>query len=341
MRRALGVELARLRWRRSVVLLLLAAVVVPVLVAASVLWSTRPITDADRADAAAQVAAQREDPGTRQILTECERRPRQWGVGRAARSGDPAAVTAACEEMILLDEQAFLERPPMRVGWVLANNGGLAVVASVALFVLLLGATFVGHDWSTSSMSNQVLFEPRRLRLWGAKALAVALVATVLAAAVLGAFWATMYAAQAAQGLSSRPEVSGLVWSQSWRGVLLVAAAGVGGFALTMLLRSTVAVVGLLFAVAVVVPIVVATSGSLEAQRFLPPINATAWVVGVQTIPRWEEPGCESAAYDRRDPAYERCTLVVDRTDAALYLGGLLALAGGASTWSFRRRDVG
>ena len=39
--------------------------------------------------------------------------------------------------------------------------------------MLLLGTTFAGHDWNTGSMSNQLLFEPRRERVWLAKALAV------------------------------------------------------------------------------------------------------------------------------------------------------------------------
>ena len=28
--------------------------------------------------------------------------------------------------------------------------------------MLLVGTTFAGHDWNTGSMSNQLLFEPRR-----------------------------------------------------------------------------------------------------------------------------------------------------------------------------------
>ena len=49
-----------------------------------------------------------------------------------------------------------------------AKGSGLAVVVSHLLLVLV-GTTFVGHDWNSGSMSNQLLFEPRRLRVWAAK----------------------------------------------------------------------------------------------------------------------------------------------------------------------------
>ena len=42
--RALRVELTRLRWRRAVLLLLVAAVVLPALLLAGTAWNSRPIT---------------------------------------------------------------------------------------------------------------------------------------------------------------------------------------------------------------------------------------------------------------------------------------------------------
>ena len=52
-----------------------------------------------------------------------------------------------------------------------------------------------------------------------------------------------------------------LVWSQAWRGVVLAARRRLGGYALTMLLRSTVATLGVLFVVAVVVPLLLSLTG--------------------------------------------------------------------------------
>ena len=159
-----------------------------------------------------------------------------------------------------------------------------------------------------------------------------------VATVALLAFWGVAYLAQEVQGLDSRAATAGLVWSLSWHGVVLAAAAAVGGSALTMLLRSTVVTIGLLFVAAVALPILVAVVGTGE--RLLPQYTVDAWLTGSVTIPQWEQPGCESAAYDRSDPAWEQCNVVVDRTDALLVLGGLLVVTSGASAASFRRRDI-
>ena len=50
----------------------------------------------------------------------------------------------------------------------------MAAITILAGLMMLVGTTFAGHDWNTGSMSNQLLFEPRRLRVWAAKGLAVA-----------------------------------------------------------------------------------------------------------------------------------------------------------------------
>ena len=55
MRRLMGVELTRLRWRRAVLVLLLLALIVPVLVFAITAWNTRPYSEAEQADIQVQV----------------------------------------------------------------------------------------------------------------------------------------------------------------------------------------------------------------------------------------------------------------------------------------------
>ena len=42
------------------------------------------------------------------------------------------------------------------------RESGLAVVVVLTMLLVLVGTTFVGHDWNSGSMSNQLLFEPRR-----------------------------------------------------------------------------------------------------------------------------------------------------------------------------------
>ena len=118
-------------------------------------------------------AGARPTPTTRPTSRRIERcvdDPEPYGVPR----GRPDRQ-AACESYILPHRRAVprLRRPRPRRG--ARATPGSAVAVVVGLIALLLGTTFVGHDWNTGSMSNQLLFETRRLRVWAAKALAVAL----------------------------------------------------------------------------------------------------------------------------------------------------------------------
>ena len=72
----------------------------------------------------------------------------------------------------------------------LRTDVGAAAITILTGLLMLVGTTYAGHDWNTGSMSNQLLFEPRRLRLWAAKGVAVLLTGAVVGAAVLALFWA-------------------------------------------------------------------------------------------------------------------------------------------------------
>ena len=55
--------------------------------------------------------------------------------------------------------------------------------------MIIVGTTFAGADWSSGSMSNQLLFEPRRPKVWLAKGAAVLVGTLVASAVILTAFW--------------------------------------------------------------------------------------------------------------------------------------------------------
>ena len=137
--------------------------------------------------------------------------------------------------------------------------------------LLLVGATFAGADWNSGSMSNQLLFEPRRLRVWAAKAGAV--VATGLLSCglvVLAPSGGLPWRRSPAPGTSRCPTAS---WDQvagqrRSRQRSSSPAPPSLGYALTMFFRSTVAPSGSCSAVAVAgTPH--RRSCSIEAQRAL------------------------------------------------------------------------
>jgi ABC-type transport system involved in multi-copper enzyme maturation permease subunit len=213
----------------------------------------------------------------------------------------------------------------------------MGVVAILTALLLLAGTTFIGHDWNSGSMSNQLLFEPRRGRVWAAKALAVTAVSLVLAAAVSSAYWLAMWSTMRARGL---PVLDGSLadsLSYGLRGAGFAAAAALGGYALTMLFRSTVATVGVLFAVTVAGGLLIAMLGLSE--HWQPQKNVAAIVKNGTTY--YVEPplSCEGVIVGSGDGICDP-ERPLSLWDGVGYYGAALLLVGGASVLSFRRRDV-
>ena len=131
------------------------------------------------------------------------------------------------------------------------GGSGIAIALILAMLFVLVGTTFVGHDWNTGSMSNQLLFEPRRGRVWLVKAATLAAVAFVVSLVVLTAYWSGLWAVSVHRGLDLPDHAMVAAYKQGVLGAFFAAAAAVFGYSLTMLFRSTVATLGVLFGVAV------------------------------------------------------------------------------------------
>ncbi|HEY3015094.1 MAG TPA: ABC transporter permease subunit [Nocardioides sp.] len=324
--RLFTVELTRLRWRRAVIVLLACCFLVPALIWAGLAWNTRPFSDAEVRDAQAQVDAQINSPEMKHELHRCETHPREFGLTPSTKELCTERIGVPQLEWYLYREQ--LDVPAQR------QETGLAVITILAALAMLVGTTFAGHDWNSGSMSNQLLFEPRRLRVWAAKAAVVFLMGLVTGAAVLAAYWGGLSALANARDLTVPAHEWELIRESAGRGALLVALAGVGGYALTMFFRSTVATLGVLFAVTVGGTLVMVTVLGEYADRWLLTTNVMAVVFdGVEYY--------SPAAPCAEDPSMTCSqTLTLTLADGAAYLGGLLAVAVVLSLWSFRRRDV-
>ncbi len=328
--RLLRVELTRLRWRRAVLLLILTALVLPALVVAVTLWSTRPVDAAELQRVEQQVAEEIRSEDVQRELQRCLDRPRRYGVP------PDADVQATCEEYVLPQVEWYTNRFALDVRQVAEDGTSVAIAVILAMVLLLAGTTFVGHDWNTGSMSNQLLFQPRRLRVWTAKALALLVVGLVLSTVVLVGFWSAIWLTASLRDLPTADGTFRLVaWQALWA-VLLATGAGIGGYALTMLFRSTVATLGVLFAAALVAPLLLTIVGFAGYERWLPQNNGAAVLLD----------GVEFIAYERQECFTDdgsvppQCVTRVTRADGATYFGGLLAVAVVPSLLTFRRRDV-
>lgn len=303
--RLLGVELTRLRWRRAVVLLLLLAVVIPALIAVSRMWATRPMSE----DELASVAQ-----SNRTEIQACVAHPRRYGLPRSADE-------ERCTEQII---SWYYGREPLSLAEE-RHGSGLGVVAVLTTLLLLVGTTFTGHDWASGSMSNQLLFETRRGRVWTAKALAVTVVALVTASVVSTAYWLALWLTMRVRDLPLRDGALTDSLAYGLRGAGFAAAAALGGYALTMLLRSTVATIGVLFTFSVASGIVLAVLGIGE--QWQPQVNFSAIVQNGTTY--WVDAPADVSPEREMSP-----------WRGVGYYGTALVVTVAASVVTFRRRDV-
>jgi ABC-2 type transport system permease protein len=321
--RLLRVELSRLTARRAVVLLVLLAALLTALVATTTILDSRPVTPEELATARAEAAAQRDSPDLEDQLSACREGPEDYfGPGATAADCDPLVPTA----------ESFLPRRPLALDDV-RRQAGTAVVVLLGAAMIIVGTTYAGADWATGSMSNQLLFEPRRLRVWLAKAVAVTLGCAAVTAALLGGFWLAIFLVAGARDVAAPDEVRAAIGWLAARGVVLGALTGLGGYALTMLLRSTVGTLASLFGY---------TAGG-EALLALAPLDRPGRWSLATNVSAWISDGArvfDDNVVCRPGQAVCDQEYVVSLDHAAAYLGVLLALALVASALSFHRRDV-
>ncbi|MQW77285.1 hypothetical protein GHK92_15530 [Nocardioides sp. dk4132] len=328
MMRLIRVELTRLRWRRAVVALVALAFVIPAAIGLARVWDTRPPSAQEQARIDQMIAEQTDRKSTQRQLAKCVADPDEWGV---EPGDDPVA---SCEEWILPQPQWF--GPPVLDLDQDREENGLVVILVLGGIALLAGATFAGHDWASGSMSNQLLFEPRRTRVWLAKAAAVTGTMFALAAVVATGWWLSLYAVARSRDLAIPDGLLREGLEQGLRGAALAAAAALLGFALTMLFRSTVATIGILFAVVLAGGLLMAALGL--GGRWTPDNNLAAVVQNGTTYYVDVPPACDQAQV----PAGVDCSGERDLSLAqgAGYLGVLTLGIGAASLGSHRRRDV-
>ena len=321
--RLFRVELTRFRSRRAIVLLLVAAALLTGLLAASTVWETRPVSAADQARAQAQADAEAQQPYIQREIARCEKNPaRYFGVG----SGAPD-----CAENISPKSEWYLYRSVLSLAQE-RNDSGIAALLIVSALMIIVGTTFAGADWSSGSMSNQLLFEPRRPKVWLAKGAAVLVGTLVASAVILTAFWVTLYLVAESRGIQTGAQVQEQIRWLVGRGVVLAGLGGLGGYALTMLVRHTVGTLAALFAYVVGGEALIAALPMEGAARWSLSNNVFAWV---RDGHRYFD---ESIRCLPGRPCNQEALLTLG--GGATYLGVLLAVVAVVSVLLFRRRDI-
>ena len=322
--RQLRVELTRFRSRRAILLMLLAGALLTVLFAGTAVWDSRPVTASQLTDARNQAAEAAADPDLRAELATCRTHPQQYFGAQA--------TAAQCDRALTPQMQKYLPRQPLPLAQV-RHGRAITLMLLLSALAIIAGATFAGGDWASGSMGNQLLFEPRRTKVWLAKALAVTLGTLAATAVLVAGFWLALTLTASARGLPLSATVQEQIRWLSLRGVLLAGFAGLGGYALTMLLRHTVGAVALLFAYAVGGEALVAVIPGDRVGRWSLGNNVVAWLRDGARV--FDDSIVCGPSLNVCDQHY-RLAL----GHGAVYLGTLLVVTLALSWLTFRRRDV-
>ncbi len=212
--------------------------------------------------------------------------------------------------------------------------------AILALVGFVIGASFVGAEWSTGGMMNLLLWRPKRLTVLLTKlaALLTGILAVTLPAAVLwfAGFWAV------ATFRGSTEKMTSGVWQSfvltGLRGVALVLVLTTIGFALASLGRHTAMALGGVVAVMVVgqfgLGILLDMASVRFAEAWLLPTYALAWMTKTVTLQDWN--ACNATYYGECKPATMDITW--QQSSVLLSVGVVVIL--GAALWAMRRRDI-
>ncbi|TDD25616.1 ABC transporter permease [Kribbella turkmenica] len=328
MLRLTGVELRRLAARRLTVVGVLGVLVITALLLVVVWNDARPLS------AEEQRSAQLQYEAAHAYWVENGEEDRRRCEADWDKQPDPKP---AKEELCNFREPTVDDFGKPRVVFAETTPDRLLGASYLLVFAaFLIGASFVGAEFSTGAIGNWLTFEPRRLRVYGSKLLAAALGFVPVAGVVLSILLLGTYLIIGRLGDTSgtTAEVWGDLTAIGGRAVLLVAIGAALGGVVGLLLRHTAAAIGVAMGYLVLIEGVFA--GFLNsAQPWLVKLNFDAFVRHDTTYYVNECGGGDGGNY-----VCNSIEKTLSFEHGAWYLGivaVVLVLLGGAV---FHRRDV-
>lgn len=215
-----------------------------------------------------------------------------------------------------------------------------ALTALLAVMAFVIGATYVGTEWSSGGMMNLLLWRPRRLEVLGTK-LAALLVSLALFTAAVSAVWTGLFALTA----SLRGTLAGMT-SGAWqsvlllevRGLVLVLVLGAVGFGLASLGRHTAMALGAAIGVVIVFQFglgtVLTLAGAPYVEAYLIPVWAQAWLD--KSAVATDNTSCDYSSTE----GCVSTTLTLTWPMAGGVWAAVLVLVLGAAMWTMRSRDI-
>ncbi|GIF11139.1 ABC transporter permease subunit [Actinoplanes teichomyceticus] len=217
----------------------------------------------------------------------------------------------------------------------------ITLAALLALVAFIIGASFVGAEWSSGGMMNLLLWRPQRIRVLSTK-LAALLVSSLGLAVLAGAAWTGLFWLIAnLRGTTERmtPGAWQSIGLMGLRGLGLVLVAGALGFGLASLGRHTAAALGAAIGVVVVFQFGLAIVLELAKARFyeayLLPSWIAAWMFKSYEVTDYNAP-CDFSATSGCEPP----TLTITWQLAGGVFAAVAIIIVGAAMLTMRKRDI-
>ncbi|MET7876776.1 ABC transporter permease subunit [Micromonospora sp. DT68] len=331
-------ELRRLAKRRFTRYMSLLGLLVLAAVVVGVFFTNQKIDAAQLAKAERQADQQHQEQvrWSEQERVECERAKAAGTPNDGRYPADCSMITAPSRDQI--EAKWFL---PSTFNFRETFDETLVPFAAIlALVGFVIGASFIGAEWSTGGMMNLLLWRPKRLTVLLTKlaALLTGVLAVTLPAAVLwfAGFWAV------ATFRGSTEKMTSGAWQSfaltGLRGVALVLVITTIGFALASLGRHTAMALGGVVALMVVgqfgLGILLSMASVRFAEAWLLPTYALAWMTKKITLEDWNS--CNANYYGECNPATMDITW---QQSSVLFSVGVVVILG-AALWAMRRRDI-
>jgi len=329
-------ESKRLTKRRFTKLFILGLVLILAAVAVGMFFTNEKVGPEQIASAQAQARQeyQRSADQFKQDLASCE-----------AAQGTPQATRwpPNCEGMVeptpdQFEAQWFM--PPTFTFRESFPDMATTLAALLALVAFIVGASFVGAEWSSGGMMNLLLWRPRRLLVLSTKLAALLVFFTALTV-VFSAIWTGVFYGIAEARGSTAGMTSG-AWQSialmELRGLALVLVAGAVGFGLASLGRHTAMALGVTIGVVIVFQFGLGTVLQMAnvkfAEAYLIPIWLIAWMNKEIKIEDYNS--CDFSSSGGCQPD----SLTLTWPMAGGLLAGLFVVVVVASMWAMRSRDV-
>jgi len=206
----------------------------------------------------------------------------------------------------------------------------------IAFIGYLIGAGFVGAEFSSGSIGNWLTFEPRRMRVYASKLLAVGVGFIPATVALIGLMFCGVWLITSNYG--SAMGTTAKMWSDlgfmTGRSITLAVVAAFVGAAMGTLLRHTAAVIGVAMGYLVLIEMIFSHSLQYMQLWFLR-INMEGWL---QHGAKYFTTTCKTDSQGQyRCDGIEK---LLGFGHSATYLGLLVVFVVGLSAMVFQRRDV-